>query len=189
MNIDTVFKVTTKERIIQYYIRSYERQRHYIYPACSKLAGKKVETNFTIIDLKGGSSSILSPSVQGFVKIASQICQDYYPETLGMMYIVNVSWIIKAGWWVIKAFLDAKTVSKIHIKGSGFEKELLEHVPAENLPSFLGGICTCEPYGCIGTGTNPGPWSDVFAKLPKETDPEDVLCPPFFERCGFELPQ
>lgn len=186
MNIDAVFKRTTKERIIQYYIRQYERQRVYIYPVCCQLAGRKIETNFTIIDLKGGSSSILSPSVQSFVKIASQICQDYYPETLGMMYIVNVSWIIKAGWWVIKAFLDAKTVAKIHIKGSGFEKELLEHVDAENLPKFLGGTCECQPNGCVGT--DPGPWSCHFEKFPRETDPESVPCPPFLEKWKSEEP-
>ncbi len=70
--------------MIQYYVREYERQRHYIYPICSAMAGRKVETGFTIIDLKGGSSSLLSPSVNKFIKIASGICQDYYPETLGM---------------------------------------------------------------------------------------------------------
>jgi len=70
--------------MIKYYVREYEKQRHYIYPICCELAGRKVETGFTIIDLDGGSSSILAPSVQGFVKIASGICQDYYPETLGM---------------------------------------------------------------------------------------------------------
>jgi hypothetical protein len=176
MDIDAIFKRTSKERIIQYYIRQYERQRLYIYPICCHLAGRKIETGLTIIDLKGGSSSLLSPSVQSFVKIASQICQDYYPETLGMMYIVNVSWIIRAGWTIVKAFLDARTVAKIHIRGDNFQKDLLEHVDAKNLPKFLGGTCECEPHGCIGT--DPGPWRSEFDKFPKETDPETVKCPP-----------
>lgn len=180
MDIDAVFKRTTKERMIQYYIREYERQRFYIYPICCAMAKKKVETNFTIIDLKGGSSSLLSPSVQGFIKIASQICQDYYPETLGRMYIINVSWLIKAGWWVIKAFLDAKTVSKMHIKGDDYEKELLEFVEPENLPKFLGGTCECQPDGCILQGE--GPWKSTYDKFPKETDPESSGYPPFPEK-------
>jgi hypothetical protein len=70
--------------MIQYYVREYERQRHYIYPICCGIAKKKIETGFTIIDLKDGSSSILAGKVRDFVKIASSICQDYYPETLGM---------------------------------------------------------------------------------------------------------
>ena len=180
MNIDAVFKATTKERMIQYYIREYERQRLYIYPLCSALAKRKVETGFTIIDLKGGSSSLLSPSVQGFVKIASGICQDYYPETLGMMFIVNVSWIIKAGWWVVKAFLDAKTVSKINIKGSDFSKLLLEHVAPENLPKFLGGACECGPNGCLIDSNSP--WKSIYDQFPKENDPETVGYPPLPEK-------
>jgi hypothetical protein len=84
MDIDTLFKNTTKERMIKYYVREYEKQRLYIHPICSALAGRKIETGFTIIDLKGGSTALLSPSVNKFVKIASSICQDYYPETLGM---------------------------------------------------------------------------------------------------------
>jgi hypothetical protein len=31
-------------------------------------------------------------------------------------------------------FLDPVTVSKIHVLGSGYQKELLSQVPAENLP-------------------------------------------------------
>ncbi len=171
-----LFKHTTKDRMIKYYVREYERQRLYIYRICSALAGKKIETGFTIIDLKGGSSSLLSPSVQGFVKIASGICQDYYPETLGMMFIVNCSWVIKAGWWIVKAFLDAKTVSKMHILGSGFEKELMQYVDPENLPDFLGGKCHCEPGGCLAHGE--GPWKSMYDKFPKEDDVNDVVYPP-----------
>ena len=70
--------------MIKYYVREYEKQRLYVYPSSSIAAGRKIETGFTIIDLDGGSSSLLSPKMQKFVKIASSICQDYYPETLGM---------------------------------------------------------------------------------------------------------
>ena len=69
--------------MIKYYVREYEKQRLYIYPICSQLAGCKIECGFTIIDLKDGSSSLLAPKVYKFVKIASGICQDYYPEMLG----------------------------------------------------------------------------------------------------------
>ncbi len=83
LDLTELFKRTTQERIIKYYVREYEKQRNYIYPVCSQAAGKKVETGFTIVDLTNGSSVLLSPSCYSFVKIASTICQDYYPETLG----------------------------------------------------------------------------------------------------------
>jgi hypothetical protein len=69
--------------MLKYYVREYEKQRIYIYPICSHVAGRKIESGFTIIDLKDGSSALLSPKVYGFVKIATNICQSYYPETLG----------------------------------------------------------------------------------------------------------
>ncbi len=82
MDLDKLFKATTKERMVTYYIREYEKQKNYIYPACSLAAGRRIETGLSIVDLKGGSSSLISPRCYTFVRIASDICQNYYPETL-----------------------------------------------------------------------------------------------------------
>ncbi len=84
MNLDKLFAKTTKERIVKYYIREYEKQKDYVYPACSIAASRKVETGICIVDLKGGSSVLITPRCYEFVKIASNICQNYYPETLEM---------------------------------------------------------------------------------------------------------
>ena len=83
-NFDELMNATTKERFIRYYIREYEKQRLYILPACSRAAGKIIETGLTILDLLGGSSVLLSKKCYSLVQTASSICQDYYPETLGM---------------------------------------------------------------------------------------------------------
>ena len=96
------------------------------------------------------------------------------------MFIVNVSWIIKAGWWVVKAFLDAKTVSKIHILGSSYKEELLKYVDAENLPEFLGGKCNCTPNGCLMESD--GPWKVLYDKFPKEDNESDATYPPMPEK-------
>lgn len=93
------------------------------------------------------------------------------------MYIVNCSWVIKAGWWIVKKFLDEKTVAKMHILGSDYADELLEHVDAANLPGFLGGKCQCKPHGCILQ--DEGPWKSVYEKFPKEENETDVAFPPF----------
>ncbi|RUP34621.1 hypothetical protein BC936DRAFT_138525, partial [Jimgerdemannia flammicorona] len=39
----------------------------------------------------------------------------------------------------------------IHILGKDYPKVLLEQIPAENLPDFLGGTCTCSHIagGCV----------------------------------------
>ena len=80
-------------------------------------------------------------------------------------------------WAVVKGFLDEKTRKKITIKGSKYEKDLLELVDPENLPDFLGGTCKCEIYGgCMKGGV--GPWNDYEIVNPvgirkKELGPSD----------------
>jgi len=69
---------------VRYYIREYEKQWIYIYPSCSAKANKNIEAGFTIVDLDKATVSILKPKQIAFVEIASDICQNYYPETLGL---------------------------------------------------------------------------------------------------------
>ena len=95
LSVPELFKRTTKERIIQYYIRQYEKLRLVVHPYCSMAAGKKIETGCTIIDLKGGSSSLLAPKTYKFVKIATTICQDYFPEMLGVYIVLTTYFIFK----------------------------------------------------------------------------------------------
>ncbi len=44
------------------------------------------------------------------------------------MYIVNAPMLFSGIWAMIKPWLDEKTRQKIHIKGSSYQKELLEQV-------------------------------------------------------------
>lgn len=177
LSVDELFKRTTKERIIQYYIREYEKLRLIVHTSCSIAAGQKIEKGCTVLDMLGGGSSLLTPKVYGFVKIATSICQDYFPEMLGIMFIVNTSWLLQTGWMIIKPFMDSKTREKIHILGSSYQKDLLEFVPAENLPTFLGGKCECKPLGCLREC--PGPWKTTFDQFPKEDDAHNTFVPQF----------
>ena len=86
-----MFSKTTKERIIKYYVREYEKQKNFVYTAASLIAGRKIEAGVSIVDLKGGSSALITPRCYSFVKIASAICQNYYPETLEM-YETGCKW-------------------------------------------------------------------------------------------------
>jgi len=133
-------------------------------PACSRKAGALLETCCTIMDLKGVGISRVS-SVYGYVKLASAMSQNYYPERLGKLYLINAPWGFSTVFSVVKGWLDPITVEKIHVLGSGYQKELLQQVPAENLPKIFGGTCDC-PGGCAFG--DEGPWTDPqFAKPPK----------------------
>jgi hypothetical protein len=116
------------------------------------------------MDLKGVGLT-KAPQVYGYVKQASALSQNYYPERLGRLYLINAPWGFGTVWGMIKGWLDPVTVQKIHVLGSGYQKELLQQVPAENLPKQFGGKCEC-PGGC--ELSDMGPWrEDEWAKPPK----------------------
>jgi hypothetical protein len=139
-------KITTDERMLQNLVVEYEKLADPRLPAVSRKAGQLLETCCTIMDFKG-VGLMKANQVYGYVQRASAISQNYYPERLGKLYLINTPWGFSSVFGVVKAFLDPVTVAKIHVLGSGYQKELLAQVPAENLPEEFGGKCNC-PGGC-----------------------------------------
>ena len=157
-------KITTSERMQQNLAVEYEKLADPRLPACSRKAGSLLETCCTIMDLKGVGLSKVS-STYGYLKSVSAMSQNYYPERLGRLYLINAPWGFATVFSVVKGWLDPVTVQKIHVLGGGYQKELLGQVPAENLPKIFGGNCEC-PGGCALS--DEGPWTDPqWAKPPK----------------------
>lgn len=156
IDLAAMYKITTQERMLQNLVCEYEKLSDPRLPACSRKSGQLLETCCSVMDLKGVGLSKVS-SVYSYVKEASAISQNYYPERLGKLYLVNAPWGFASVFGVVKGFLDPVTVSKIHVLGSGYQKELLGQVPKENLPEILGGACKCEG-GCALSDL--GPWKD-----------------------------
>jgi hypothetical protein len=157
-------KITSQERMVQNLVCEYEKMADPRLPACSRKAGFLLETACSIMDLKGVGISKAS-SVYGYLQQVSAISQNYYPERLGKMYIINAPWGFAGIFSIVKKFLDPVTVAKIHVLGSGYEKELTAQVPVENLPKQYGGKCEC-PGGC--QLSDAGPWEDSqWVKPPK----------------------
>jgi hypothetical protein len=149
-------KITSQERMVQNLVCEYEKMADPRLPACSRKSQYLLETSCTIMDLKGVGIA-KATSVYGYLQSVTVISQNYYPERLGKLYIINAPWGFAGVFSVIKRFLDPVTVAKIHVLGSGYEKELLGQVPAENLPKQFGGKCQCEG-GCMLSDA--GPWQD-----------------------------
>ena len=155
-DVKGLFKITTEEKMVKYYIKQYERQIKYIFPACSAVVKKPVEQSCTILDANGiGITSIFGP-IKGFVKLASDIGQDYYPEMLGKMTILNVGFLFRAVWAMVKSFIDPKTQAKISLLKKPFLDDLLALIDEDKLPSIFGGKCTCSGFlhGCLGSDMN-----------------------------------
>ena len=107
----------------------------------------------------------LTAEVRGLLKGASKISGDNYPECLGNMYVTNAPFVFTACWKICKAFVDERTQKKISIKGSDYQKYLLEAIEKENLPTWLGGTCTCEGLGGCAY-SDIGPWNDYEPVYP-----------------------
>lgn len=164
IDLTAMYKITSAERMLQHLVCEYEKLSDPRLPACSRKAGKLLETCCSIMDLKGVGITKVS-SVYGYVRQAAEISQNYYPERLGKLYIINAPWGFSSVFSVVKGFLDPVTVQKIHVLGAGYEKELLEQVPKENLPKEFGGTCECEG-GC--PMSDMGPWQEKeWARTPK----------------------
>ncbi|KAK4751555.1 hypothetical protein SAY87_005037 [Trapa incisa] len=76
------------------------------------------------------------------------------------MYIINANPIFKEMLLpAAQKFLDAKTITKIHVLEPKSLNRLLEVVDPSQLPDFFGGSCTCSAKGgCFRS--NKGPWAD-----------------------------
>lgn len=172
IDLAAMYKITTPERMLQNLAVEYEKVGDPRLPACSRKAGSLLETCCTIMDMKGvGIGKI--PSVYSYVGQASAMSQNYYPERLGKMYLINAPWGFSTVFGIIKGWLDPITVEKIHVLGGTYKAELLKQIPAENLPTMFGGTCECSG-GCALS--DEGPWHDpAFAKPPKwQTKPKSV---------------
>jgi hypothetical protein len=159
VNLPNLFKITTEDRMMKYYIKEYEKLLKYRFPACSRAKGVLVEQSLTILDMDGIGLGMVAGKTKEFVKIASDIGQNYYPEMLGTMFLINTSFLFGAVWSLVKGFIDEKTRKKINVEKSDYAKKILELVDAENLPTFLGGKCTCSHVegGCLFSDM--GPWN------------------------------
>jgi hypothetical protein len=178
IKIEETLKITSLDKLIMYQISKQEKLMNEIFPMCSQNVNKYIGQTLTIVDVKKLTVKHLNKKFYNFVKMITSISQNYYPETLGQMFILNAGFLFKAAWTVCKAFLDKNMRKKVTTLGSDYKKQLLELVDEQNLPKFLGGSCKCEPLGCLYS--NAGPWNKDQPEITQEvfqarrkTDEED----------------
>eukprot|EP00245_Coleochaete_scutata_P009293 TRINITY_DN3016_c0_g2_i1.p1 TRINITY_DN3016_c0_g2~~TRINITY_DN3016_c0_g2_i1.p1 ORF type:complete len:280 (-),score=60.65 TRINITY_DN3016_c0_g2_i1:127-966(-) len=165
LQVEEVLKVTTMDRMLMQHVKEWEILIDWKFPACSKKAGKPIATSLAILDLKGVSMKHMTKMVRSFIQRISKVDQDYYPEHLGNMLIVNAPTAFKAIWSIVKPWLDKNTRKKIEVIGSAYMPKLLDLVDAENIPEFLGGTCRCAG-GC--ENSDAGPWNDPLYQIIEE---------------------
>jgi len=139
-----LIKLATPDELVQYHIHVMEYMMNYVFPRASERAGKPIDKLTSILDLKGLGSKHLKKAAYALFKRMSKIDQDIYPEILGKLFIVNAPAIFAVAWKAIKPWVDPSTRQKITILRGDFQKVLLEHIDADQLPAYLGGKCQCQ---------------------------------------------
>ena len=107
------------------YIHSFEELLKLRFLATSITHQKNIDKTTTVVDLKGFSlGKMWSSETKGFVKTASKISQDNYPEMMGKMFIINSGTTFTAVWSIVKGWIDEKTRNKIEVLGGSYMTKL-----------------------------------------------------------------
>lgn len=166
LNADYIHSITTMERLSKYWVQGYERLLYERFPACPKSGNRSC----VILDMSSVRLGMFDSRAREFLKTVSKISSDNYPETLGILFVVNVPSFFSVLYSIAKPMIPAETKRKIHVvNGKHTKEELLKHIDASQLPSFLGGECRCDlsgrsPTNAADTGdhgclrSDRGPW-------------------------------
>ncbi|KAI0822248.1 CRAL/TRIO domain-containing protein [Trametes gibbosa] len=156
INLTKLQKNMTLERFWQTVIVNCEALTREVLPAAAEAAGRPISGTFVVVDLSSfGISQFWQ--MKDFARSSFQVSQDFFPETMAQLAIVNAPMGFSTIWNAMKPWLAKETVAKVAIYGSDYRRALLELIDPDALPAALGGTCTCDEHGgCMQS--NAGPW-------------------------------
>jgi len=144
LHVDKLLNRFQPEELIQCHIYwlEYNCQRA---RESSRQLGKHVDSFAMIYDLNDVKMEIRR--ILHIFKQSLYIDDNYYPERLGQMFVVNPPMIFPALWSLVKHWLDPVTKTKISVikKGSETSTSLLQHIDSDQLPHEYGGSCQSCP--------------------------------------------
>lgn len=174
LDLEDLFAVTTKERLIRWHVATQEDLLNHKLVASSWHQKRRITQMFAILDLDGCSmSTLLDSKMHEFLGSTLTLDQDNYPEILYRMYIVNAPGMFSMAWSVISRFLDANTRAKISIESSAATEELLRYIDGDMLPDFLGGSASSADWPKV----QPGPWLNWRPEKRRVSGPPRVVDP------------
>ncbi|KAK2381747.1 Sec14p phosphatidylinositol transfer family protein [Trifolium repens] len=148
------FITTTRERCLDYLRQECEKLFAIKFPACTIASKSLIDLTTQIIDVQD-----IDDEVQRFDWLVDNIYNDNYAMIHGQTFIINASIKFILRWNTVKYNLDRERASKVHVLGNNYQTKLLEIINASELPTYLGGTCTCaDQGGCLRSGK--GPWKN-----------------------------
>jgi hypothetical protein len=165
LNPNKLFETFSSETLIKYFVQLYENMMKYRFKACSKLRGEVIEEACIILDIEGIGITDLFGKTRSFLILTTKISQDYYPCNMSKMFLINTNRFFGLVYNIVKGLIDLESRKKIELLGNDYKEKVLEYVDPDNLPTFLGGNCTCPnvPGGCLYCDI--GPWNPKGKKF------------------------
>eukprot|EP00668_Euglena_longa_P045811 GGOE01061492.1.p1 GENE.GGOE01061492.1~~GGOE01061492.1.p1 ORF type:complete len:504 (-),score=107.28 GGOE01061492.1:235-1746(-) len=148
LDADAVLSKYSVEECIAYTTHWMEFRQRFILDT-HEADGPLIDEAVTILDMAGLSRQHVTLKMFGFLQAMAKVGQDYYPETMGKVVIINGGWLFSLAWRTVRQFLDAGTQQKVVVCGDRGLDELRSVVARDSLPPELGGACQC-PGGCNG---------------------------------------
>lgn len=134
-----------EDQVIKWHVWNTEKQVEQMKQKSIELK-KEITTLDHLHDL-GGASLSMRKALSLFTRLV-KLDQEYYPERVGKVFIINTPWVFPVLWKVARSFLDPKTRDKCIVLSSLELNKLLEYFDAEDLPEEYGGTCHCN-NGCL----------------------------------------
>ena len=150
-----------REDLIHMHIFLMEYQFRVLMPQGAQRTGRVVDKMTNIIDLKGLNLGVLQNlRAISLFKQVQRIDQDYYPDHVRRIYLVNPPLLFRPLWNLVRRVLPKHELHKIQLLASNEKaaRVLTGVLEPESVPRHMGGACSCEG-GCLsgrdGTGTEP----------------------------------
>ena len=162
LKISDINRILPEPLLTQYILYKIIEVEKIIFPKCSEKFKKNINQVFCVVDLLGLSTSLMNKQIMDFVNKLISVCSKYYPGIMENLYFVNTSLVFRSIWAPCKYLYEYDTRERIKLLGFDYKNELLKKIKFEDLPKFFGGLCNCQPYGCIFS--NVGPWNEKISE-------------------------
>ena len=162
LKISDINRILPEPLLTQYILYKIVEIEKEIFPKCSEKFHKTINKVFCVVDLLGLSTSLMNKQIMDFINKLINVCSKYYPGIMEYMYFVNTSLVFRSIWAPCKYLYEYETRERIKLLGFDYKNELLKKIEFNNLPKFFGGLCNCQPYGCIFS--NVGPWNEKLSE-------------------------
>jgi len=139
-----LYKEFNMDEVLKFHIQEMEALDSLKESQC-KARNVRLYQHIAILDLKGLGLSHLKERFTDPLKKFINIDQDFYPESLYVMIIVNAGLIMKAAWKIASVFIDPLTKEKIKFGA----EHLATYIDPANLPKIYGGACGCAGGKCV----------------------------------------